>query len=247
LVATPEKTWAVPPQQAVWIPPNVLHEVTARDALALRTLYFEPQIVRRLSKECSVVDVSPLLRELVLRALAPPSEQTNVARNRIERLIVDEMTIAKVSPFSLPFPEVRRLRAIVDQLLADPGDDRSFDELCQSSGGSSRTLSRLFIQHTGMTFGKWRERLRFIRALELLVDGQSVGTIAYLLGYQHPSAFINMFKRQIGVSPARYLRINSVCGGMTAKVGAGKHSPGASSVMAASTSVLNSSGHMKLV
>lgn len=209
LVATPKMTWAVPPQQAVWVPPNVLHEVTAKDALAFRTLYFDSSMVRRLSKECFIVDVSSLLRELILRALAPLPEQSTTARDRIAWLIIDELSIAKVSPLSLPFPDAGRLKVVIDLLLDTPDENRPLDDLCQSAGGCSRTLSRLFVQQTGMTFGKWRERLRFIRSLGLLDNGQPVGSIAYALGYQHPSAFINMFKRQTGISPARYQRVRT--------------------------------------
>lgn len=38
-VTTLEGLWAVPPQRAVWLPPNTDHSMRARGAVALRTLY----------------------------------------------------------------------------------------------------------------------------------------------------------------------------------------------------------------
>ena len=69
---------------------------------------------------------------------------------------------------------------------------------------SGRTLARMFTAETGMTFGAWRQQARLLRALELMAAGQPVTTVALDVGYESPSAFIAMFRRALGVSPARY-------------------------------------------
>ena len=57
-----------------------------------------------------------------------------------------------------------------------------------------------------MSFRSWRQQRRLLRALELLATGRSVTDVALELGYDNASAFIAMFRRCLGTTPARYLR-----------------------------------------
>src|SRR4030095_12851624 len=68
LVSTREGSWAVPPQRAVWMPAGVDHEIRRAGAVAIRTLYVRPDASDGLPAEARVLAVSPLLRELILRA-----------------------------------------------------------------------------------------------------------------------------------------------------------------------------------
>jgi AraC-like DNA-binding protein len=69
---------------------------------------------------------------------------------------------------------------------------------------SSRTLSRRFVQETGFSFTAWRQRARLLRSLELLAADQAVNAIALDLGYATASAFIGLFRRVFGETPAAY-------------------------------------------
>ena len=89
---------------------------------------------------------------------------------------------------------------------------RRRDRSSGRTGPSSRRRQRadpgsaLFLKETGLTFGAWRQRLRLISAVARLAEGQAVTTVAFDLGYDSPSAFIAMFRRQLGAPPGRYLR-----------------------------------------
>lgn len=217
VVGTPEGAWAVPPQQAVWVPPGVFHEIRAADALALRTLYIQPAMSRQLPAEPYVLAVSPMLRELILSLLSQtpegpaggspsPDNLGGPRRRRLLGVIMDEISAAKRDPWFLPLPREKRLRKVTGALLGDPSDGRSLEGFSKPAGASPRTLARLFVAETGMTFGAWRERLRLVTAMRLLADGVAVTTVAFETGYQSPSAFIAMFKRATGQSPGRYFR-----------------------------------------
>lgn len=68
-----------------------------------------------------------------------------------------------------------------------------------------RELSaRLVLEETGMTFGRWRQQLHIIVALQRLSAGASVQAVSEALGYESVSAFITMFKKALGKPPARY-------------------------------------------
>ena len=69
---------------------------------------------------------------------------------------------------------------------------------------SERTLARLVRQEVGMSFGRWRQRLHIILALQWLSEGLSVQRSADQLGYESVSAFITMFRKALGTTPARY-------------------------------------------
>src|SRR5271167_5046979 len=58
--------WVVPPLRAVWIPANTPHSVSTSGRVSMRTLYFLPELCQALPKKCFVMNVSPLLKELIL-------------------------------------------------------------------------------------------------------------------------------------------------------------------------------------
>ena len=65
-------------------------------------------------------------------------------------------------------------------------------------------MERLFHDETAMSLGQWLRRQKLLRALRLLAGRQSVKQVAADLGYANPSAFIAMFRRELGETPARY-------------------------------------------
>lgn len=206
-VHTAQGFWVIPPQRAVWVPAEVEHRINASGTLAMRTLYIAPGGPHPFPAECRVLTVTPLLRELILRAVAMPAlYPLGGPEERLMAVVVDEIAALPEAPLHLPMPRDRRLRRITDALLADPVDARTLKDWAGVSGASVRTLSRLFARDTGMTFGAWRQQLRLLRALERLAEGRPVTEVALDLGYDSPSAFSAMFRRTLGVPPSRYFR-----------------------------------------
>lgn len=206
-VSTRDGTWVVPPQQAVWVPADTEHDVSAKQLIAMRSLYIDPSALDGLPTTCCVVGVPPLLRELVVRAVAfgfdyPPDGP----EARLIAVIPDELAQLKPEPLHLPLPADTRLRTVTDTLIADPSDSRDLKAWATTAGASERTLARLFVKETGMTFGTWRQRRRLLAAIGRLADGQAVTSVAFDLGYDSPSAFITMFRRTLGATPGRYLQ-----------------------------------------
>ena len=123
------------------------------------------------------------------------------------RVLLDELRVAEATPLRLPMARDERVMRVIDALLKSPGDSRGLDEWGKIAGASSRTLARLFVSETGLTFGGWRKRLLLHEALDRLDRGEQVTGIALDLGYQSLSAFIGMFRKELGVSPRRYARV----------------------------------------
>lgn len=206
-VRTDQGTWVVPSQRAVWVPPFVVHSIQMSGHVRMRTLYIAPGLPTAAPDACCVVNVSPLMRELILRAIEfDAGRPAEPAHDRLAAVLLDELRTAPVAPLHLPAPEDPRLLIITRALLEEPGDERTLTAWGRHVGASSRTLARLFDRDTGMSFRVWRQHARLLRALELLAAGEPVTSIACALGYDGPSAFIAMFRKALGATPTRYYR-----------------------------------------
>ncbi len=206
-VTTRTATYLVPPQRAVWMPAGIEHRIDARSAVKMRTLYLSPEAGIDLPAGVCVFNVTPLLRELILAAVAAgPEFAPDSAEARIMAVILDQIQAQPVAALALPLPEDTRLRRVAESLLEDPADTRELADWAQAVGASKRTLVRLFPRQTGMTFRQWRQQCRLLHALELLNGGASVTAAALETGYENSSAFIAMFRRCLGSSPLQYMR-----------------------------------------
>lgn len=203
-------TWIVPPHRAVWIPRGVAHRVEMAGRVALRMLFFRAGIARDLPRSCRAVNVSPLLRELILHATRLGLLQRTVASEaRLARVILDQLHALPQVPLQLPSPRDERARR-ASELLTDRRDadePPAVADVVRHSGASKRTLERLFRKETHMTLGRWRQRERFVRALRLLAEGHAITQVALEVGYANPSAFVSAFRRQMGTTPGRYFAV----------------------------------------
>lgn len=206
-VMCPKGIWVVPPSQAVWVPPEVEHEVYFPGEVSLRNLFIDPSVTAGYPEQCTVIKVSPLLRELILKAVTVGDDYAPESPGfRLMLVILDEMRQAEPTPLHLPMARDPRLLRVMEALLKNPGDSRELTAWAEVAGASPRTLARLFVRETGLTFGAWRKRLMLQEAIDRLGKGDSVTCIAFDLGYQSLSAFIEMFRQSLGASPGQYLR-----------------------------------------
>jgi AraC-like DNA-binding protein/mannose-6-phosphate isomerase-like protein (cupin superfamily) len=198
--------WIVPPQCAVWIPGNLPHAARGSGETECYCLFVDPDVVPDLPPTCCTLAVSPLLRELILKAAGLPRLYAlKGPEGRLIATLLDELAVAPVEDLHLPMPRDRRLRILADLLLTDPTDKTSIGEWAIRIGMSERSMTRLLMQEIGMSFGRWRRQLHVILSLQRLSKGESVQTVALDLGYENASGFVTMFRKAIGKPPARYL------------------------------------------
>lgn len=198
--------WIVPPQCAVWIPGGTRHSVKGVGDIEVYCLFLEPDSAPTLPDACCTVSVSPLLRELLLRCAGVPSlYPVKGPVSRLVKVLLDELVAAPVEKLHLPMPSDGGLRRIADRMTADPSDRATVQEWAKRIGVSERTLRRLVVQETGMSFGRWRQQLHIILALQWLSQGAAVQSVATDLGYESASSFVVMFRKALGASPARYM------------------------------------------
>lgn len=209
-VHTSAGTWVVPAQRAVWIPAQIAHSIRMSGAVSMRTVYLRARMVRRLPRSCCVLNVSPLLQDLILHLCtqAKLSRRSRVQAHLID-VLIDQLETLKTVPLQLPALEDPRAVRVAMALQNDGSESRSLEWACHQAGASKRTIERIFRQETRLSLGKWRQQLRLLRSLQLLAAGKKVSHAALEAGYSTPSTFIAMFRKAMGTSPGKYFQNTS--------------------------------------
>ena len=192
-------TWLVPRGYALWMPANLIHDVSMHGEVSMRTAYVRAAEAAQLSTECRVLKVGSLL-EAALTEIAGEILGLH-GTERVDHLIwlvLDEINRAPSTAFALPLPEDVRLAGVARALITDPGSTRTIDQWCDSTGISRRTMTRLFRFQTGTSFGDWRRRLRLLSAAARVADGEPLAKVAASLDYGNIAAFRTMARRYFG-------------------------------------------------
>lgn len=204
-VATRDGTWVAPPLRAIWVPGGIEHQVVCRGPVSFRTLYIEPDASPQLPKACRVMEVSDLLRSLIIESVEVPLDYDVAGRDGcLMQLILHEIGIAPVSPLYIRMPQSRPLRRMCEAILRDPSARADLDHWAEKTGMSRRTLTRHFRLETGISIATWIKQARLVEAMSLMAEGASVTTVAFEVGYESSSAFGAMFRKTFGCSPTRY-------------------------------------------
>jgi AraC-like DNA-binding protein len=198
-VETDNGTWVVPPQRAVWLPPNCRHHTRMLTDVVLASLYLRH--AEGWTADCGVIEISALLRELIIAALpidldGPLSRRENL----VTALIVEELRAAPRSGSPIPMPVEPRLMNLCRQIVSDPSAHVSLNDYARAVGLTPKTALRLFHRELGTNFRQWRQLVQTAHAVAHLVQGLPVKVVASQLGYS-TSAFSVMLRRNVGRSP----------------------------------------------
>ena len=205
-VRTAQEDWVAPPNRAVWVPAGVEHGIEMAGTVLMQTIYLVPRAFARLPTQCTAVNVSPLLRELVLHSISKGVLRRTIPEHgRLIAFLVDQLRALPTIPLQLPSPTDERAKLAADFMRSRPSNE-SIERIAEHASTSVRTLERLFQKETGLSFGKWRQQLRLLQSLQLLAGGRPVAAVAAAIGYASPSAFIAMFRKTLGITPSRYFK-----------------------------------------
>jgi AraC-like DNA-binding protein len=203
-VTTASRDWLVPPGYGLWVPGSTEHAVAAlRDG--------EGSVIIFAADRCPItwtqptgVSVGSLLRELI--AHLHQTGPQDPSRPHAEALMFELLTPLPNQAIHVSMPADPRVRTIAEGLIADPGDRRELAAWADHVHAGVRTLSRLFLSETGLSFARWRTQVRIRAAIQLLANGATVDSTARAVGYRKTSAFINAFHRATGQTPGTYIQ-----------------------------------------
>ncbi|MBV8622222.1 MAG: helix-turn-helix transcriptional regulator [Herbaspirillum sp.] len=208
-VETADGRWVVPPTRGVWLQPDVQHQVRMRGAVKMRTVFIHDGHLPGLPQQNCVLDIPPLLRELIVAAVGlgqgpalPPASRAW----HLLHLLVMELRSVPVLPLYLPLPADPGLRRQCEALMQEPDLQLTVEQLAAQLHIATRTFHRRFRAGTGMRFAHWRQQARLLLALEQLARGDKVIDVALAHGYTSQSAFAAMFRKHFGSVPSRFFR-----------------------------------------
>lgn len=123
---------------------------------------------------------------------------------------LDELANAKrASHLSIPMPHQTSLRLVAKQIMENPEDMKTIDHWARVAAMSRRSFTKYFGEETGVSFARWRQLVKLHQSLKMLAEEKSVTEVALDLGYQDTSTFISIFRKQFGVSPTRYMKMEN--------------------------------------
>ena len=102
---------------------------------------------------------------------------------------------------------VENAKKIVQENFSDP--DLSVESVCDALHVSTSHFSKIFKQETGGTFMNYMISLRMEHAKKLLLQTNYKSlVIGEMVGYPEPNYFSYVFKKNCGISPAKYRKQN---------------------------------------
>ena len=153
-----------------------------------------------------------MLREMILftakwEGHIDKSKKNNYLFAMAVKAILPELSsTSNILPFTLPIPKDERLVKVDDYIRRHLNEPINIQQLAQKFGMAGRTLSRLFMYDTGMSYMSYLKTRRMIRAFELLVENKSsIKEIAFQLGYSSLPTFSNTFYQNTGLRPTQYM------------------------------------------
>ncbi len=198
--------WIVPPNSALWVPGDVPHRIRAHAPLEGYNVFLDPRASRRLPAACCAVSVTPLFREVMARlATQEALYDLKGPSARLVAVLLDELATVSIEKHRLPMPTDPRLQKLVRMITSNPADTSTMKIWGSRIGVAERTLNRLLVSETGLSFGRWRQQLHIILSIQRMSRGATVQEVSHELGYENASSFVTMFRKALGQSPARYM------------------------------------------
>lgn len=125
-----------------------------------------------------------------------------------EHYLTTSATPAEVNSLQRQFSGEDAFNRALDHLNKNYMDDITLDSLAAYAGFSRYTLSRMFRQHTGLTFTQYLSKRRVEMAMELLAGTRiPVTQIALQCGFNSIATFNRVFREVKGCTPTQYRSI----------------------------------------
>ncbi len=197
---------AFPPSSAAWVPPGLFHEGFLGEGAASLYCLITPDWARMLPQHPYRLLLDPMTIEMLKRFTRyPVGFLLNSHEARLARVLFEELMGARQLPLSfVPLSSHPALKRIAEALVKNPGDSRRTREWADLCAMSERTLARLVVRETGLSFGAWRLRIIMLAATHHLLAGECVEEVAERIGYS--SAFTAAFRRVFGLTPGMLRR-----------------------------------------
>ncbi|MFM2485191.1 AraC family transcriptional regulator [Celerinatantimonas yamalensis] len=205
LIETENAQWPITPGSVGWIPAKLAHKAKVLAAVHGHILHFDSSDNMVLPEAPKIFRMDSLVQSLLQRATCLDGNHYPASYvTQLIGILGYEIQSMEELPVSLPLPVDRRARHIADELLRCPSTGMTQAQLANRWGVSVRTLSRIFINQTGLTFSQWRQQSKILISLQWVLDGFTISEVAERSGYSNVSAYIEAFRQRFGESPGKF-------------------------------------------
>lgn len=202
-----QMNYITPPPYGIWLPPHLNHSGLNRTSVSHATLYIHESLCELLPLQAGILLSSPLVTAILQHLKQHSMEETDPEYLRLLQVLLDQLHHAELIGSYLPHTEHPTLKQLLDFLHADPANNSTLEDLAKQINMTERTLARLSLKELSMSLNEWRQRLKVMKAMSMLDEGRTVENIALDLGYANSSAFINMFKRWMKITPDQFRKL----------------------------------------
>ncbi len=205
MVDTENAQWSVTAGTLGWFPPGLKHKASVRNSVEGVSYYFSATVSRLFPLNEGIYSADPFVLNLLERIsrLSMP-DYSEEYKSSLLTLLSTEINHAPRLALNLPLPHDKRARAVADVLLNKPDCSLTQRELALNYGLSTRHLSRLYLQQTGLSFSQWRQQSKVITSLQWLIASMPISEVADRSGYSNVSAYIEAFKKRFGKTPGQF-------------------------------------------
>ncbi len=211
VVCTKASSSYVQKNRAVWIPSGLEHEWYMPVKTDNRSLFIHDSVLQGFEKlkESHIIEVTPLLRELIISIHDLELEFKEEASRRLGVVLVDRICAARECSDIMPMPQNHKLVELCTQLIISPDTPAILSDWSRQLRVSEKTLARTFVRETGLNFRAWQNKVRMQSAKKDIDAGLTVTDAAFNCGYSSLSSFIASFKKNYGHTPGALNRDQS--------------------------------------
>ena len=196
-----------PPNYGLWLPPQTAHTSIALDKHITHyvCIRLHPTLCQYFAACTKTLSISPFLRQLVEEILKQKKlDPFSDSYAHLLNVLMDQLKAAPCYEHYLPQSNHMMLKPVLQHLANPALFQHSLSQILSNFALSERHLLRLSQQELQLSLSEWRNRAKILYAITQIRQGKSVKHLAYQLGYQHSSSFIEFFKRYTEQTPAQF-------------------------------------------
>lgn len=201
-VQTVKGHFTAPTHYGIWLPPSVRHMGFNRNEATHCSFYIMPEFCAEMPEQPCTLQICDfvvsILNFLRSETLSLPLSESAF---RILRVLCDQLIEAPRQDSFLPMTQDPLLKKFLLKMEQCPADNTPIQDMARQVGTTLRTVNRRSLELLGITLNEWRQRMRVVKAIDMLERGDKVENVAFNVGYSSASAFISMFSRVSGQTP----------------------------------------------
>ena len=216
-----DRVYVLEQGQCVLHPPMEFHRVWAEDAtspeLIILSFYAKQMPPAIGGRYCMSPSVRVLIEEWMDENVRVFTHENILvtgildyagARRQLSmlELVLAELFSSDPAPGRVHSGSAGAYTEIVRTMKEHLGQPLTIEQLSNLCHMSKSNLKRIFLRYSGMGVIGYFNRMKINRACELLVQGESVGNTARVLGFSDQNYFSTVFRRITGLSPSAYAK-----------------------------------------